>query len=1330
MDSWNSKQFFHLGIILAFLLPLGIGSEYMEHSDMKVCIGTNSRLSVPSNREHHYRNLRERFINCTYVDGNLELTWLQDKNLKLNFLEHIREVTGYILISHVDVEHIVLPKLQIIRGRTFFKLNVQEENFSLFVTHSQMHTLELPALRDILQGSVGLYNNFNLCHIKTIEWEEIMSDPEGKYKYVYNFTVPERECPKCDKQCERGCWGEGPHNCQKFSKLTCSPQCAQGRCFGPNPRECCHLFCAGGCTGPTQKDCLACRNFYDDGVCKQECPPMQRYNPITYLWEANPEGKYAYGATCVKSCPEHLLRDNGACVRTCPSKKMAKDGECVPCNGPCPKTCPIHSILHSGNIDDFKGCTIIDGSIRILDQTFAGYQEVYRNFSFGPRYVKMHPDRLEVFSTVKEVTGFIDIQGEHPDFKNLSYFRNLEVIHGRQLMENYFASFSVVKSSLVSLELKSLKRINSGAVVIQENPNICYADGIDWSKIQKSSEHGYVIAKNRDPKECRKDNFICSEQCDSSGCWGAGPDQCLECKNYKYNGTCIASCDSIVNAYHADSKTCKTCHRECKSCIGPGPDNCTQCRHVRDGHICLAKCPETKYSDNGICRPCSDVCNGCTGPRNTIAHDGCITCEKAIINDDASIGRCLGKNESCPIGYYFEYFMSQEQTNALKALAGKILCRKCHPRCKVCKGYGFHESVCLKCAGYKRGEQCEDECPMNYYADEEKQECFECHKECQGCYGPGPDNCISCRTYKLFLDGENHPDNTTAFNCTDKCPPNYPHVNTVPYSDRPYCAAEMEGLVQGATAKSSMILIGMLALLLGLLVVMVALIYHCRQKTRAKKEAVKMSKQIVGCEDAEPLRPTNIAPNLNKLRIIKESELSKSNILGTGAFGKVFKGVWVPEGENVKIPVAIKELLNESGFESSKEFLAEAYIMASVEHPNLVKLLAVCMASQMMLVTQLMPLGSLFNYVREKKNNIGSKALLNWSAQIARGMAYLEERRLVHRDLAARNVLVQTPSFVKITDFGLAKLLAETNEYKAAGGKMPIKWLALECIRHRIFTSKSDVWAFGVTIWELLTFGQRPHENVPAKDIPDLIESGAKLEQPEICSLDVYCTLLQCWHLEPEMRPSFKQLVDTFADYARDPGRYLVIPGDKFTRLPPYTSQDEKDLIRRLSSPFYNQEPQAENEDYLQPKVQPGPSCQQQSESLPKSLRYCSVSLNRTSSGDDETDSNYRKVGIGNLHLDLPLDEDDYLMPTCQPTNGNSAPSGYMDLIGVPASIDNPEYLMSSGPGPSDTDSAVPTQTIGIPVLSSEGEQTSSDHEYYNDLQRELQPLHRSETTV
>merc|ERR1712018_852497 len=194
--------------------------------------------------------------------------------------------------------------------------------------------------------------------------------------------------------------------------------------------------------------------------------------------------------------------------------------------------------------------------------------------------------------------------------------------------------------------------------------------------------------------------------------------------------------------------------------------------------------------------------------------------------------------------------------------------------------------------------------------------------------------------------------------------------------------------------------------------------------------------------------------------------------------------------------------------------------MASFEHPNLLKLLAVCMTSELMLVTQLMPLGCLLTYVRHNKDKIGSKHLLTWCTQIAKGMAYLEEKRLVHRDLAARNVLVQNPKQVKITDFGLAKFL-EINEYqyKAHGGKMPIKWLALECIQQRVFTHKSDVWAFGVTVWELL-------------------EKGERLPQPSICTIDLFYVLLKCWHSIPDNRPTFKLLVENFALFARDPGRY------------------------------------------------------------------------------------------------------------------------------------------------------------------------------------------------
>lgn len=459
-------------------------------------------MSVPSNRDTHYRNLRDRFTNCTYVDGNLELTWLQNETMDLSFLKYIREVTGYVLISHVNVRHIVLPQLQIIRGRTLFKLNVREEEFALMVTMSSAFTLELPALRDVLRGSVGIYNNYNLCHVKTINWDEIITGANATYVYVYDFAAAERDCPRCDSSCEAGCWGEGPENCQKFSKTICSPQCAQGRCFGRNPRDCCNAFCAGGCTGPLPSQCLACRNFYDEGTCSQECPPMQIYNPTTYSWEPNPNGKYAYGATCVRNCPEHLLKDNGACVRSCPPNKTAVNGECIPCNVTCPKTCHAEKPIHSGNIDSFKDCTIIDGSIEILEMTFTGFQHINPDYSFGEHYAKMEPHKLEVFSTVREVTGYLNVQAHHPNFTSLSYFRNLEVIGGRQVVENLFASLYIVKTSLKSLGLKSLKRVNSGAIAIMENKYLCFAEKIAWNKLVKSKDHKQIIQNNSDPDTC------------------------------------------------------------------------------------------------------------------------------------------------------------------------------------------------------------------------------------------------------------------------------------------------------------------------------------------------------------------------------------------------------------------------------------------------------------------------------------------------------------------------------------------------------------------------------------------------------------------------------------------------------------------------------------------------------------------------------------------------------------------------------------------------------------------------------------------------------------
>lgn len=517
---------------------------------------------------------------------------------------------------------------------------------------------------------------------------------------------------------------------------------------------------------------------------------------------------------------------------------------------------------------------------------------------------------------------------------------------------------------------------------------------------------------------------------------------------------------------------------------------------------------------------------------------------------------CLHKNETCPDGYFYEYVGLQEQ-DLLKHLTGKAICRKCHPRCKKCSGYGFHKSVCQQCSNYKKGEQCEDECPSDHYPDNSTQECLPCDNECRGCSGPGPENCFLCQNFKIFKDG--NPSNNSSFTCIATCPPEFPQRVFARDNSESYCSVETLEMIGSLTPNNTKIFItvsvSVVFIMIGVLVVGIYMCYY-RKQVKVKRDALKMTLALTGLEDNEPLKPSNMPPNNAKLRIIKETEMRRGGILGYGAFGTVYKGVWMPEGESTKIPVAIKVLREDTGANTSKEVLGEAYIMASVDHPNLLQLLAVCMTSQVMLVTQLMPLGCLLDFVRTNRDKICSKLLLSWCAQIARGMAYLEEKRLVHRDLAARNVLVQTPACIKITDFGLAKLLdINEEEYKAAGGKMPIKWLALECIQHRIFTHKSDVWAFGVTVWELLTFGGKPYDNVPAREVPELLEKGDRLPQPSICTIEVYLIIISCWTLDAESRPGFKELADDFSKMARDPGRYLTIPGDKFMRLQNILSQ-------------------------------------------------------------------------------------------------------------------------------------------------------------------------------
>ena len=672
---------------------------------------------------------------------------------------------------------------------------------------------------------------------------------------------------------------------------------------------------------------------------------------------------------------------------------------------------------------------------------------------------------------------------------------------------------------------------------------------------------------------------------------------------YSVDNECVASCDPNLGLFQASKKECQKCHSECElTCDGPGADSCHACKHTKDGPFCVKECPDGKYDDDGECKPCHENCvGGCKGPENTVGPNGCNSCERAILNPQNTnlVDKCLEATEDCPEGFYLDWISRQAATNNLNNLnlEGKALCRPCHHQCKKCTGYGFHSEVCQVCHGYVQDEQCTAECSADHYVNAANKTCLRCHSECRGCHGPTSLQCNACMNFRVYQDESLIGTNTTDFNCTRACPEKYPykvhHIPDASVQADPYCSSvPVAGLrVTNATEGLPMIVgivVGII-FIFGMCLVFVSIRY--RQKQKTKERTTKMTMLMSGGGDEEPLKPTTIKPNLAKFQTVKESELRQGQILGVGAFGTVYQGVWVPDdsnkklGHSVKIPVAIKQLNEETDPAQRKQILDEAYMMASLEHQHLLKLLAVCMStSQLMLVTPLMPLGCLLDYVRKNQEKIGSKHLLTWCTQIARGMAYLEEKRLVHRDLAARNVLVQNPNCVRITDFGLAKFL-DVNEcqYKAQGGKMPIKWLALECIQHRIFTHKSDVWAYGVTVWELLTYGKKPYEGYGARDVPDLLEKGERLHQPAICTIELYYILVKCWVMEPESRPTFKDLVEEFSRMAQDPGRYLVIPGDKLMRLPSYTTSDEKELIRNLSSGIGGSEVIMAAEEYLNP---------------------------------------------------------------------------------------------------------------------------------------------------
>ncbi|KAF2880984.1 hypothetical protein ILUMI_25200 [Ignelater luminosus] len=262
---------------------------------------------------------------------------------------------------------------------------------------------------------------------------------------------------------------------------------------------------------------------------------------------------------------------------------------------------------------------------------------------------------------------------------------------------------------------------------------------------------------------------------------------------------------------------------------------------------------------------------------------------------------------------------------------------------------------------------------------------------------------------------------------------------------------------------------------------------------------------------------------------IDPQELMLLEELGSGQFGVVRRGKW-----RGSIDVAVKMM--KEGTMSEDDFIEEAKVMTKLQHTNLVQLYGVCSKNRpIFIVTEYMRHGSLLNYLRRHKQSLTSNQglLLDMCIQICKGMAYLERHNYIHRDLAARNCLVGSENIVKVADFGLARYVLDDQYTSSGGSKFPIKWAPPEVLNYTRFSSKSDVWAYGVLMWEVFTCGEMPYGRLKNTEVVERVQKGLILEKPKTCFKEVYDIMRKCWSQLPENRPSFRVLKEQLISVAQ-----------------------------------------------------------------------------------------------------------------------------------------------------------------------------------------------------
>ncbi|CAO2624646.1 Fibroblast growth factor receptor 3 [Lemmus lemmus] len=279
---------------------------------------------------------------------------------------------------------------------------------------------------------------------------------------------------------------------------------------------------------------------------------------------------------------------------------------------------------------------------------------------------------------------------------------------------------------------------------------------------------------------------------------------------------------------------------------------------------------------------------------------------------------------------------------------------------------------------------------------------------------------------------------------------------------------------------------------------------------------------------------------------ISRTQLTLGNSLGEGCFNQVFmaEAFGFNMNNTVKpVIVAVKMLKDNANDQDLMDLVSEMEMMKVIgKHKNIINLLGACtQGGPLYVLMEYAAKGNLWEFLRAQRplsmeyydasrlpeEQFTSKDLVSCAYQVARGMEYLASQKCIYRDLAARNVLVTEDNVMKSADFGLARDVHNLEYYKkTTNGRLPVKWMAPESLFDRVYTHQSDVWSFGVLLWEIFTLGGSPYPGIPVEELFKLLKEGYRMDKPANCTHDLYVIMRDCWHEVPSQRPTFKLLVE------------------------------------------------------------------------------------------------------------------------------------------------------------------------------------------------------------